>query len=211
MCKYERKRKTKMKNKIFTPALTLLVAALMITVMPTDAEAAVYDDTVRLHILANSDSENDQALKYEIRDAVLERFGAELSSLDGVDAAKTTLSGMLDEIETFCKDEIQKRGYSHDVNVTLTEEWYDTREYESFTLPKGVYTSLRIIIGNGGGKNWWCVMYPPLCLDAATESAPPDDAVKKYTDEEFTLVTSGGYNVKFKMLELISDAFSQKH
>ncbi len=200
-----------MKNKIFTPALTLLVAALMITVMPTDAEAAVYDDTVRLHILANSDSENDQALKYEIRDAVLERFGAELSALDGVDAAKTTLSEMLDEIEAFCKDEIQKCGYSHDVDVTLTDEWYDTREYESFTLPKGVYTSLRIIIGNGDGKNWWCVMYPPLCLDAATESAPPDDAVKKYTDEEFTLVTGGGYNVKFKMLELISDAFSQKH
>ena len=200
-----------MKNKIFTPAITLLAAALLIAVMPTEAEAAVYDDTVRLHILANSDSEEDQTLKYEIRDEVLEHFGKELSALDSAKDAETALKGVLDEIETFCERRVYERGYSYNVDVTLGKEWYDTREYEGFTLPKGIYTSLRIIIGDGEGKNWWCIMYPPLCLDAATETAPADDAVKKYTDEEFTLVTGGGYNVKFKMLELISDAFSQKH
>ena len=202
---------TKMKNKIFTPALTLLIAALMIAVMPTDAQAAVYDDTVRLHILANSDSDEDQALKYEIRDEVLDEYGGRLSSISSANEAEQTLSGVLDEIELFCEEQIRMRGYSYNVEVSIGKEWYDTREYEDFTLPKGIYTSLRIIIGEGEGRNWWCVMYPPLCLDAATESAPVDDAVKKYTDEEFTLITSGGYNVKFKMLELISDAFSQKH
>lgn len=200
-----------MKNNILTSAFALLIAAVMMAIIPTEAEAAVYDDTVRLHILANSDSEEDQALKYEIRDEVLQNFGTQLSALESAEDAEDMLGGLLDEIEEFCKDEIQERGYSYDVEASLGEEWYDTRKYDSFTLPKGVYTSLRIIIGEGGGKNWWCVMFPPLCLDAATESAPADDAVKKYTDEEFILVSSNGYNVKFKMLELISDAFSQKH
>ena len=200
-----------MKNNILTSAFALLIAAVMMAIIPTEAEAAVYDDTVRLHILANSDSEEDQALKYEIRDEVLQKFGTQLSALESAEDAEDMLGGLLNEIEEFCKDEIQERGYSYDVEASLGEEWYDTRKYDSFTLPKGVYTSLRIIIGEGGGKNWWCVMFPPLCLDAATESAPADDAVKKYTDEEFILVSSNGYNVKFKMLELISDAFSQKH
>ena len=200
-----------MKNKIFTPALALLIAVLMIAVMPTEAEAAVYDDTVRLHILANSDSNEDQALKYELRDEVLNRFGTELSSLSSANDAEAILTCLINDIESFCEEKIAERGCSYNVEVSIGKEWYDTREYESFTLPKGIYTSLKIVIGEGEGKNWWCVMYPPLCLDAATESAPSDDAVKKYTNEEFTLVTSGGYSVKFKMLELISDAFSQKH
>ena len=200
-----------MKNSILTPALALLVAAVMMAVMPTEAEAAVYDDTVRLHILANSDSEGDQTLKYEIRNEVLNEFGTQLSALESAEDAEVMLCGLLENIEEFCETEIRERGYSYNVEVMLGKEWYDTRKYESFTLPKGIYTSLRIIIGEGGGKNWWCVMFPPLCLDAATETAPSDDAVKKYTDEEFMLITSTGYNVKFKMLELISDAFSQKH
>ena len=197
-----------MKNSILTPAIALLVTAVMMAVMPTEAEAAVYDDTVRLHILANSNSEEDQALKHEIRDAVLEEFGTSLGALESAEDAEEVLGILLGEIEHFCENEVQKRGYSYNVEVSLGKEWYDTREYESFTLPKGVYTSLRIIIGEGGGKNWWCVMFPPLCLDAATESAPADDAVKKYTDEEFILVSKGGYNVKFKLLEMISGAFS---
>ena len=83
---------TKMKNKIFTPALTLLIAALMIAVMPTDAQAAVYDDTVRLHILANSDSDEDQALKYEIRDEVLDEYSGRLSSISSANEAYSKAS-----------------------------------------------------------------------------------------------------------------------
>ena len=199
-----------MKSSILTPALALLFAVLMMAIIPTEADAAVYDDTVRLHILANSDSDYDQALKYEIRDAVLDAFGTRLGGLESASDAEAKLSSLLSEIESFCKREVEARGYDYGVSVSLGKEWYDTRKYESFTLPRGIYTSLKIVIGEGEGKNWWCVMYPPLCLDAATESAPCDDAIKKYTDEEFVLVSSNGYNVKFKMLELISDAFSQK-
>ena len=196
-----------MKNVIFS-VICLLLATTFIAVIPTDAESAVYEDTVRLHILANSDSEEDQSLKLAVRDAVLTEFSEVLSDGKNADDARARLSLLLPEIEDFCQRKIAELGYSYGVRVTLSEEWYDTREYESFTLPRGVYTSLRIIIGEGDGKNWWCVMYPPLCLDLACESAPKDDAVNGYSDEEVGLISNRGYNVKFKLLEVISGAFS---
>ena len=196
-----------MKNVLFS-CLCILAATLFLAVVPTDAEGAVYDDTVRLHILANSDTDEDQALKLALRDAVLAEFGESLSKNNSAIQAKADLQLRLDEIESFCREEITRLGYAYDVSVALSEEWYDTREYDGFTLPRGVYTSLRIIIGEGGGKNWWCVMFPPLCLDIACESAPYDDAVGGYSGEEIRLISGGGYNVKFKLLELISGAFS---
>ena len=196
-----------MKNTLFS-ILMILVATLFAAVIPTEAEGAVYADTVRLHILAESDSTEDQMLKLMLRDTVLAEFGQELSQATNADGARDMLGGRLSEIEDFCEGKIREHGYDYAVSVTLDEEWYDTREYEGFTLPSGTYTSLRIVIGSGSGQNWWCVMFPPLCLDAAVEDAPSDDAVKKYSDEEITLISGNGYNAKFKILELIADAFS---
>lgn len=196
-----------MKNTIFA-ILMIMAATIFAAVIPTEAEGAVYSDTVRLHILANSDSTEDQALKLAVRDAVLCEFGKELSSSEDAEVARDRLHEALPKIKEFCEAEIARQGYRYDVSVTLGEEWYDTREYDSFTLPSGIYTSLIIAIGSGNGQNWWCVMFPPLCLDIATESAPKDDAVKKYSDEEFTLISGNGYRAKFKILELIADTFS---
>ena len=189
-------------------SLLILCVTLIIAVIPTEAEGAIYEDTVRLHILANSDSEEDQELKLKIRNEVLKEFSAELSGFDSTEEAKSHLNTLLPEIESFAEKKVKEYGYSYNVSATLSEEWYDTREYEDFTLPKGYYTSLRIIIGEGEGKNWWCVMYPPLCLDIATEDAPKDDAVKKYNENEFVLISKNGYNAKFKVLELVSSIFS---
>ena len=186
----------------------LLLATLFLAIIPTEAEGAVYDDTVRLHILANSDSEEDQALKLKVRDEVLKRFSSEVESTDTKSDAEKKISLLLKDIEEFSQEVIISEGYSYSVKVTLGEEWYDTREYEDFTLPRGVYTSLKIIIGEGEGRNWWCVMFPPLCLDMATESAPRDDAIKKFSDEEISLISGRGYQIKFKILEMFSDAFS---
>ena len=190
------------KNIIFS-AVMVLMAALFIAVMPTEAEGAVYEDTVRLHILAKSDSAEDQAAKIALRDAVLSEFGERLRAAECAEDARGALSGMVGEIEEFCAEELLEMGYSGDVDVTLIEEWYETREYADFTLPAGVYTSLRIVIGEGEGQNWWCVMYPPMCLDVACE-----DAAQNYTDEERVLISGNGYRAKFKILELISSAFS---
>lgn len=196
-----------MKKSVVLPALSMLFATLFIAIMPTEAEGSVYEDTVRLHILANSDSEEDQALKLWLRDEILREFSAELSECDSSEEAKAELMAILPKIEEFAAERLRSSGYDYAVSATLGVEWYDTREYEEFTLPRGYYTSLRIFIGKGEGKNWWCVMYPPLCLDMATEKAPADDGVKKYSDSQFALITKSGYNVKFKILEVVSAAF----
>ena len=116
---------------------------------------------------------------------------------------------LLPEIEGDARVWIGELGYNYDVKASLSVEWYETREYEDFTLPAGYYSSLRIIIGEGKGQNWWCVMYPPLCMEMASESAPRDDGVIDYSKEEIRLITSGKYQVKFKILEELSRAFEK--
>ncbi len=188
----------------------MLIATLTLAAVPTDAEARIYDDTIRLHILASSDSEKDQATKLLLRDEILTAFGAELSDAASIDEAKEEINELLCEIDAHSEEFLSSIGVDMPVAVSLSEEWYDTREYEGFSLPSGIYTSLRVIIGEGEGHNWWCVMYPPLCLDIATEPAPGDDALFGYTDEEIKLIEGGKYNIKFKLLEVISSAFRKK-
>ena len=190
--------------------LLLLALTLIIAVMPTEAEASIYEDTVRLHILAASDSDEDQALKLMVRDMILEEFGERLRTARSKAEAEAVCGDLLAEIEEATEEFIAKRGYGYDVDVTLGEEWYETREYEDFSLPRGCYTSLRVLIGGGEGKNWWCVMYPPLCTAIATESAPRDDGIIDYTDEEIRLIEGGRRQVKFKILEILSGLFSQR-
>ena len=187
----------------------MLIATLMLAAFPTDAEADIYEDTIRLHILAESDSTEDQELKIAVRDRLLLKYGELLRAGGSFEEAKRVASELLPEIEKSAEEWIRELGFDYGVTATLTEEWYETREYESFSLPAGYYTSLRVIIGEGAGKNWWCVMYPPLCMELASEDAPRDDGVIDYTNEEITLITSGKYNVKFKILEELSRVFAK--
>ena len=190
-------------------AFAMLIATLMLAAFPTDAEADIYEDTIRLHILAESDSTEDQELKIAVRDRLLVKYGELLRAGGSFEEAKRVASELLPEIEKSAEEWIRELGFDYGVTATLTEEWYETREYESFSLPAGYYTSLRVIIGEGAGKNWWCVMYPPLCMELASENAPRDDGVIDYTNEEITLITSGKYNVKFKILEELSRVFAK--
>ena len=190
-------------------AITLLIATLFIAAFPTDAEAEIYDDTIRLHILASSDSQKDQELKLAVRDRLLAEYGEPLKRGGSYAEAEALVQAMLPEIESSVNKWIAELGFDYGAKAALTVEWYETREYEGFTLPAGYYTSLRIIIGEGEGQNWWCVMYPPMCMEMACESAPADDGVIDYTKEEIALITSGKYNVKFKILEELSRAFAK--
>ena len=196
-------------NEIIKWAITLLIVTMVIGVMPTDAEGEIYDDTLRLHILANSDQSEDQKLKLEIRDRILLKYGKMLKGGESITEAKESVEQLLPEIEEDARVWIGELGYNYNVKASLSVEWYETREYEDFTLPAGYYSSLRIIIGEGKGQNWWCVMYPPLCMEIASESAPRDDGVIDYSKEEIRLITSGKYQVKFKILEELSRAFEK--
>ena len=197
-------------KKGITIAFTLLLTTLVFALIPTDAEARIYNDTLRLHILANSDSTEDQELKIKIRDKLLLEYGEELSKGENIGEAVGMMQELLPRMEVDVTEWIKELGYDYSCAATLTEEWYDTREYEDYSLPAGYYTSLRIIIGEGEGKNWWCVMYPPLCTSLATVASPPDDSLIDYTKEELKLIKGGGYRVKFKSLELLSSMFSKK-
>ena len=183
--------------------LSVLLAAIIIAALPTEADAEIYTDTLRLHILAASDREEDQALKLAVRDAILAEFSAELSTSSGIGEAKEVTESLLAEIEERAEQVVAEAGFAYSVTAELSEEWYDTREYGEVTLPRGIYSSLIVRIGDGAGRNWWCVMYPPMCLDLATD-APSDDWAGGYTGEELSLIT-GKYRVKFKLLEMISD------
>ncbi len=177
--------------------LLLLAVTVVIALIPTEREAAIYEDTVRLHIRARSDSEEDQAVKLQIRDRVLAEYGPLVSGGD-IDGARAEIAEHLGDIQRSVDGWLTELGYGYGCEVALGREWFDTREYESFCLPAGEYDSLIISLGGGEGENWWCVMYPPMCLDAAV-------GAERYTDEERGLVAGGKYRVRFKLLELCAD------
>ena len=189
-----------------TGILSILAAMLIACAIPTEADAEIYSDTLRLHILAASDSDEDQALKLRVRDGILAEYSAQLSEVTDLEDARVAIEARLSDIVATAERIVAEAGYDYTVTASLGEEWYDTRDYGEMSLPRGVYTSLIIRIGKGQGRNWWCVMYPPMCLDLATD-APSDDWTSGYTGEELSLI-SGKYRVKFKLLELISEFIS---
>ena len=192
-----------MKNKKFPTLiiLSILLATLIIAVIPTEAEGMIYEDTVRIHILANSDLEIDQNLKLEIRDLLLDKYSDALKNVSSTKEAEEVLKELIPYIENDAEGYITEKGFDYKVKAELVTEWYDTRYYEDFTLPQGYYSSLKVIIGEGEGKNWWCVMYPPMCLDVATD----DRLTNGYSDSEISLIKGEKMRVKFKILELISE------
>ncbi len=160
----------------------------------------IENKVLRLHVLANSDSAEDQDLKLKVRDKVLEYSGDIFSLANTKDEAEKITSEKIDEIRNVALEEIHNLGYDYDVKVELTNMYFNTRHYENVTLPAGRYDALRIIIGSGKGKNWWCVMFPSMCIPAATEEQK--DLSKVLNEEEIELVENEEkYEVKFKCIE----------
>ena len=160
------------------------------------------DKVVRLHILANSDSEKDQALKLRVRDRVLERATELLEQTGDRREAADVLQSHLPELERIAAEEISDCGYEYDVTAEVANTMFPTKEYDGFTLPAGEYLALRIIIGEGNGHNWWCVVFPPLCTTAAAD-VPASALAAGFDEEEVALVTeeNEGYVLKFKAME----------
>lgn len=160
------------------------------------------DKVLRLHVLANSDSEADQALKLKVRDSVLETASAILADCPDRETAERRLSAALPEIEDAARARIAAEGGKQMVTAELRPTVFPTREYEDFTLPAGEYLALRVVLGEGEGRNWWCVVFPPLCAET-TSSLSQTAMAAGLTEEEVALITeSDGYQLKFKALEL---------
>ena len=191
------------KLKFFEIALLIGLAVFLTSgalALRTQDELA--DKVVRLHVLANSDSEEDQALKLRVRDAVLEQATAILEQSADRREAESRLRGQLLELERIAAKEIAAEGYDYPVTVNLENTDFPTKEYDGFTLPAGEYLALRVIIGEGQGRNWWCVVFPPLCT-AASADVPASALAAGFSEEEVRLITeeSQGYVLKFKAVE----------
>ena len=186
-------------------ALLLGVAFALLAGLYLDtAQASLRGKVIRLHVIANSDSEEDQALKLKVRDAVLELADSYYAPEDDLKAAETKLSAHLEELASAGAEVVREEGYNYPVTVSLEDTWFPTKTYTDFALPAGEYRALRVVIGDGDGKNWWCVVFPPLCLGSVTEETAETAASAGLTDQEVALMTgeSGGYVIKFKCIEL---------
>lgn len=153
---------------------------------------------LRLHVLANSDSEEDQELKLYVRNRVLSESAGILDGAKNREDAEQIVTESLSQLEAAAADEIASRGYDYPVQVQLENIYFTTRTYEQVTLPAGRYDALRVTIGEAAGKNWWCVMFPPMCLPAAQEVEELDDVLNP---EQMEIVT-GEYEIRFKTIEL---------
>ncbi|MBE6652256.1 MAG: stage II sporulation protein R [Ruminococcaceae bacterium] len=197
----------------FSVAIVISLVILMaLSFLPVHGEQEVYDTVVRLHVLANSDSEEDQALKLKVRDAVLEVTSPLVAGCATQAEAVEVLNTHLADLEAAAKKVIEATGRSDTVTVLLGEEDYPTRTYESCAFPAGRYVSLRVCIGAAEGQNWWCCLFPPLCLSAATAKEDNEDAFIQVglTKDQYGIITETGktkYKVRFKVLEVLEDWF----
>lgn len=209
-------------------AISLLCASTVISALPTKGEEQLYDRVIRLHVLANSDSVRDQTLKLRVRDAILLYLNT-MDIPDNVSNAEKAYRAHLAELEDLAEQTLSEAGYALPCHVTLTQETYPARTYSSgsgtYTLPAGTYRSLRVMIGNAVGQNWWCVLFPPLCLSLAAETKQPEQeaipaavyedacptaeeelAAVGFTPYEISLISGDGSPktvIKFRIVEWI--------
>lgn len=186
------------KSKLKIWELSLLIALCVSLCAGTWAQArhdSISASLVRLHVLAVSDDENEQRIKLNVRDAVLEYISPYLENAETPDEAKRIISAKSVGIKSAAECAAEGRK----VSVTLSEEYYPTREYDGFSLPAGRYDSLRVILGDGKGHNWWCVVFPPLCVDTSRQQAALDAMSE---DMRGIVAESDGYQLKFRLVEL---------
>lgn len=199
-----------MYKRILIATFTIIGLYVLLGFLPIHSEAAIYDNVLRLHVLANSDSSEDQALKLEVRDRILEETATLFKDCKTKDEAREAVESNLDKIREIAEQTVREAGYEYGVSVSLGEEEYPTKSYEECCFPAGEYLSLRVMIGEAEGENWWCVLFPPLCLDAAGESREVFAEVG-LTDEQYSFITetdNAQYKVRFKLLEVIEGALS---
>ena len=173
---------------------------------------SVRDGVIRLHVLANSDSESDQSIKLAVRDRVLDCVEEITNDCTNREEAECAIRDFLPDLQEISRDVIEDQGADYPVRVTLDEEYYPTRSYEGLRLPAGRYLSLRIIIGSGEGHNWWCVLFPPVCTSSA--SADEELAEVGFTPNQVRMLTDDEdvrYVVRFRIVEVFSDIKERLH
>lgn len=160
----------------------------------------IRSDVLRLHVIANSDTSIDQNLKLRLRDYILQKGKDIFNGSVNVENAVEKIEPVLPELEKSAKAFVNQAGFDYDVKISLSNEYFTTRTYETVTLPAGKYLALRVVIGSGEGHNWWCVMFPPMCVPAADKK---DEIENVFSEKEIKLVESKPkYEPRFKVVEI---------
>ena len=189
----------KLKTIDITVFLTLIICIIATVSFENDCKG-IREDILRLHVIANSDEDYDQELKLKVRDALLISGEEIFSGSEDIITAEKSIAKQKDVLMYSAEETIKSLGFNYDVKIELARSYFPTRTYGELTLPAGYYKALRVIIGEGKGKNWWCIMFPPLCLPAATDNK---EVIRDFlTDNEMQIVTSDPkFEVRFWLIE----------
>ena len=196
-------------KKLFTSGICILLSALALTFLPVRGEQSVYDGVIRLHVIAASDGAYDQAVKLKVRDAVLAALSEKLDGVTDPAGAKQTVASSLGLVGDAARGALDREGVTDAVSVAFTRERYPERQYDNFALPAGEYESLRVTLGGGEGKNWWCILFPSLCT-ACAEEAEDGFIGAGFTADQYGAVRKDSgvkYRVRFKILEFFASWF----
>lgn len=185
--------------KIFVPLFLVFVFMFSYIAPFIETSENISDQVFRLHILANSDSAEDQQLKLKVRDEILKKGEKVFASSNSLEETIELCKNNIALFQQTAEQCLKNNGSDHDVKVYVDKEYFNTCEYDEITLPSGIYNALKIEIGQGKGHNWWCVMFPAICLSSVT-----DDELNKYlSEDEQKLVNSDSkYEVRFKIVEI---------
>lgn len=206
-----------LKNKVFnhrrdrlllsSVAVVLSLYMSASTVFFCASAGSVRENVVRLHVIANSDLPQDQQVKLKVRDALLKENNAMLSGEVNKDNALEYFIASKEELLNTANEVLKDNNCDYGAKITFGTEYYTTRQYGNLTFPAGEYTSLRVVLGEGQGKNWWCVMFPPLCIPVAGDiEADENKTADVLTPGGEEIVSSNGkYVVKFKLLEIYEE------
>lgn len=205
-----------LKAGILLVLLMLLTTGVYLTSYSDDVNKGLADNLIRLHVIANSDSAEDQALKRDVRDVILSYMRSRLKESKDIEQTKFIINSELGKIEKLASEEVKRQGKGYTVKSMLGSYPFPTKSYGDVVLPAGNYQALRVVIGKGQGANWWCVLFPPLCFVDATHGTIPDsvkqDLRNALTEEEYSIVTSAGSDedipikIKFKVVEFFQDS-----
>lgn len=194
-------------KRILTLSILAALALLVFGVLPVHGEEEIYNKVVRLHVLANSDSEEDQAVKLAVRDAILNVTVPLLQNCQTREEAVYLLEENRELLTQTAQTVLREQGFDDEVHIEMGLEDYPTRTYDSLCFPAGEYVSMRVELGDAKGQNWWCCLFPPLCLDTATVNRQTaEDACISvgFTPTQYKIITESDkpvYRARFKILE----------
>ncbi len=183
-----------------------LVSAASVLCFVSQTQAAFQNGVIRLHVRANSNSEEDQSLKLKVRDAILEEAESMAKSALNTEDAKRIVSSNLDRLKNKAKEEIALQGYNYDVRVSYGPSVFPKKEYGDMAFPAGTYEALIVEIGSGEGENWWCVMFPPLCFTeeafASSGEGSEEILIQNLGSDTYEMTQNGKLQIKFKIYEI---------